>query len=318
MKKFSIIVPVYQNEANLPVTLPAYLDYARGLEGYEVELICVDDGSSDGSLDILVDFQQKNRDVMRVVKLTRNFGQYNALMAGMAVAEGDVMAQLTADMQDPIELFTEMLKKWEGGAKIVIGERTRREDHRLRSYFSRRFNSAVNRLIDKRFPKEGFDFFILDREVADKALAINEKNSSLQVVLIWLGYEYELVPYVRRRREIGKSSWTFWRKVKRMIDVFVSNSYLPIRLVSLLGILSALGSVSYAFFRIIQWLVTGYSGEVRGWTSTAILITFFSGAILFALGIIGEYLWRIFDNTKHHPLYVIDRIHGSSPDDEGR
>ena len=249
MKKFSIIVPVFQNAANLPVTLPAYLGYARGLEGYEVELICVDDGSSDGSLDILVDFQQRNPDVMRVVKLTRNFGQYNALMAGMAVAEGDVMAQLTADMQDPIELFTEMLKKWEDGAKIVIGERTRREDHRLRSYFSRRFNSAVNRLIDKRFPKEGFDFFILDREVADKALDINEKNSSLQVVLIWLGYEYELVPYVRRRREIGKSSWTFWRKVKRMIDVFVSNSYLPIRLVSLLGILSALGAVGYAIFR---------------------------------------------------------------------
>jgi dolichol-phosphate mannosyltransferase len=187
----------------------------------------------------------------------------------------------------------------------------------VRSWFSRRFNRAVSRLIDRRFPPEGFDFFIIDREVAEKALEINEKNSSLQVVVIWLGYDYELVPYVRRRREVGKSAWTFWRKVKRIIDVFVTNSYLPIRVVSLLGMLASLAAVGYALYRIVQWAVTGYAGEVRGWTSTAVLITFFSGAILFALGIIGEYLWRIFDNTKQRPLYVIDRRYGGKQDDEG-
>jgi dolichol-phosphate mannosyltransferase len=314
---FSIIVPVYQNAANLPVSLPVYLEFARNLAGYRVEVICVDDGSTDGSLQVLVDFQRRNPDVMRVVKLTRNFGQYNALMAGIAVAEGDVMGQLTADMQDPVELFAEMLAKWREGYKIVIGERTKREDHRMRAWFSRSFNRMVNRMIDPRFPKEGFDFFILDREVAERALAINEKNTSLQVVMLWLGYEYTTVPYVRKRREIGRSSWTFWRKVKRVIDVFVTNSYKPIRFVSGLGLTAALGAVAYAAYRIIRWLATGYSGEVRGWTSTAVLITFFSGAILFSLGIIGEYLWRIFDNTKHRPLFVIERADPPPADDEG-
>jgi dolichol-phosphate mannosyltransferase len=317
MQVFSIIVPVYQNEANLGASLPVYIEFARTLPGYRVELICVDDGSTDGSLDVLLGFQHRNPDVMRVVKLTRNFGQYNALMAGIAVAEGDVMGQLTADMQDPIELFGEMLEKWEDGFKIVIGERTKREDRRVRSFFSRSFHRLSNRLIDSRFPREGFDFFILDREVAMKALEINEKNSSLQVVMLWLGYEFASVPYVRRRREIGRSSWTFWKKMKRAIDVFVTNSYKPIRMVSGLGFSAALIGGAYAFYRILRWMITGYSGEVQGWTSTAVLITFFSSLILFSLGIIGEYLWRIFDNTKQRPLFVIDRVVEAKEADEG-
>lgn len=318
MKTFSIVVPVYQNELNLPTTLPHYVEFARNLEGYEVELICVDDGSTDGSLGILLRFQEENPDIMRVVKLTRNFGQYNALMAGFAVSTGDAVAQITADMQDPIELFDAMLAEWESGNKIVIGERQKREDTGGSVSMSKLFNRLVNRMIDPRFPKEGFDLFLLDREVADKAVEIDEKNSSMQLVILWLGYDFASVPYVRKQRSLGRSSWTFWKKAKRVIDTFVTNSYKPIRAVSFLGSLFAFIATAYAVYRVLLWLFTGYAGEVQGWTSIAVLISFFSGLILFSLGIIGEYMWRIFDNTKRRPLFVIDEIYGPRGSDDRR
>jgi dolichol-phosphate mannosyltransferase len=308
MKVFSIIVPVYQNAANLPESLPAYLEFAGGLPGFRVEIICVDDGSTDGSLEVLLGFQRENPEVIRVVKLTRNFGQYSALMAGLSVANGDVVGQLTADMQDPVELFEEMLTKWSEGFKIVIGTRTKRHDRFASRLPSRLFNRLVKKAVDPRYPREGFDFFIIDREVAQAALALKEKNTSLQLVILWLGHEFASVPYVRRRREIGKSSWTFWRKIKRAIDVFVTNSYLPIRVMSGLGFTFAFIAFAYIFAFLLRWLITGSTGEVQGWTSLAVMVTFFSGLILLALGIIGEYLWRIFDNTKAHPLFVVDAV----------
>lgn len=313
MKVFSIIVPVYQNAENLPLSLPVYLEFVRSLAGFRTELICVDDGSTDGSLEVLLQFQRENPDVMRVVKLSRNFGQYSALMAGLSVAKGDVMGQLTADMQDPVEMFEDMLSKWSEGFKIVVGERTTRHDGFVVRLFSRIFNRLVKSTVDARYPREGFDFFILDRQVAEEALALREKNTSLQLVMLWLGYEFATVPYVRRRREVGRSAWTFWKKTKRAIDVFVTNSYLPIRAVSGFGFTFSFVAFAYLIYRMVLWAVTGSAGVVQGWLSLAFMVMFFSGLILLALGIIGEYLWRIFDNTKSHPLFIVDAVFEGDP-----
>lgn len=310
MKKFSIIIPVYFNEQNLPETIPRLLDLKNKLSEYQLELIFVDDGSKDKSVEILCNFQAKNPREIKVIKLTRNFGSMSAVQAGLSVSSGDCVGVIAADLQDPPELFLEMIKHWEKGIKAVFAVRKNREDPPLQKLFSNSFYSLLRKYAIPDYPKGGFDFLLIDKQVVEEVNKIKEKNTNLFTLIFWLGYNYVTIPYTRLARTKGKSRWTFSKKIKLFIDSFVSFSYFPIRMVSILGIIFAVTAFAYGIYIFYNWLRGTI--EVEGWTTLMIVLTFTAGLEMTMLGVLGEYLWRILDESRKRPPFVIDKIFDAS------
>ncbi|MDT8318437.1 MAG: glycosyltransferase family 2 protein [bacterium] len=305
-KIFSIVVPVYQNEANLNETVPKLLNLQEQLPNHSLELVFVEDGSSDASYNILYDYQKRHKDNITLVKLTKNFGQIAAIQAGLQISSGDCVGVISADLQDPHELFVDMVKKWEEGVKLVIAERKGREESIRQSFFSNIYWKMVNRYAVENYPAGGYDFFLIDRKIVEDVVNINEKNTHIMVLIFSLGYRYEIIEYTRKERKAGKSQWTLSKKIKLFIDTFVSFSYLPIRGISYTGLGISLLSFCYATIIGIGRFIFG--NPIEGWTTIVILIAIFGGLILLTLGIIGEYIWRILDETRKRPSFVIDKI----------
>ncbi len=309
-KTISIVVPVYFNELNLPDTIPQLLALEDALSGYRLELIFVDDDSKDQSLTMLLDYQKRFPNQIKVVKLTRNFGTMAALQAGLTVATGDCVGVIAADLQDPPELFVEMARQWEAGVKAIFAVRSDREESLLQKTFSNLYYALISRFAVPGYPAGGFDFFLADRQVIDEVNKIHEKNTNLMTLVFWLGYQAVLIPYVRRKRTKGISRWTLGKKIKLFVDTFVSFSYFPIRLFSFLGIIYAVISFSYGAFILISWLTLGI--EVQGWVPMMLVLTFTAGLQMTLLGILGEYMWRTLDEARGRPLFVIDNIYDKS------
>ncbi len=316
MKTFSIVVPVYFNELNLPDTIPQLLALSERLPGYRLELVFVEDGSQDQSLNILLEYQRQFPQQIKVVKLTRNFGTMAALQAGLTVASGDCVGVIAADLQDPPELFLDMMRHWEQGTKVIFAVRADREEPWLQKSFSNLYYALVARFAVPGYPPGGFDFFLADRQVVEEVNKIHEKNTNIMTLIFWLGYQAVFIPYVRRKRTKGKSRWTLAKKVKLFVDTFVSFSYFPIRLFSLVGIVYALLSFAYGLFIFISWLSFGI--EVQGWVPMMLVLTFTAGLQMTLLGILGEYLWRTLDEARGRPLYVIDTVYDSSTHAQGK
>jgi len=314
-KILSIIIPVYFNEPNLPDTIPQLLALADDLPGYQLELVFVDDGSGDRSLEMLFAAREEHPRQIKVVKLTRNFGTMAALQAGLTVAHGDCVGVIAADLQDPPELFLEMIRHWEMGTKAVFAIRSDREETFLQKLFSNSYYALIRRFAIPGYPAGGFDFFLVDRQVVDEVNNIHEKNTNLMTLVFWLGFQAVFIPYVRQRRTKGVSRWTLGKKVKLFVDTFVSFSYFPIRLFSFLGIVYAIISFSYGAFIFISWLSFGI--EVQGWVPMMLVLTFTAGLQMTLLGILGEYLWRTLDEARGRPQFVIDRVYGNAETDQG-
>jgi dolichol-phosphate mannosyltransferase len=310
MKTISIIVPVYYNELNLPDSIPQLLALRHNLDRYQLELVFVDDGSGDRSLSILLEYQRQYPQLIKVVKLTRNFGSMAAVQAGMSVASGDCVAVIAADLQDPPELIVDMVSQWERGVKAVFAIRANREESIPTKWFSHFYYFLVRRFVANNYPEGGFDFFLIDRQIVDDVKKIQEKNTNLMTLIFWLGYQASFIPYVRRRRTKGKSRWNLGKKVKLFIDSFVSFSYFPIRLLSVIGLVYAMASFLYGLIIIYSRLWHGV--EVRGWVPMMVLLSFTAGLQMTMLGVLGEYLWRTLDEVRKRPPYVIDTIYNST------
>ena len=308
MKTFSIVIPVYFNEPNLPNTVPQLLALGKTLKEYQLELVFVDDGSGDRSLETLLDFQKKYPEIIKVVKLNRNFGSMAAIQAGLTIARGDCIGIIAADLQDPPELFVDMISHWEKGIKTIFAVRKNREDGKISNFFSKAYYALIRRFAIPHYPSGGFDFFLADKQVVREVNKINEKNTNLMSLVFWLGYSSVLIPYVRRKREKGISRWTFSKKFKLFIDSFVAFSYVPIRFLSGLGLLVAASAFLYGGFVLFTWFTSGIA--VKGFTALMILLTLTSGIQMTMLGVLGEYLWRTLDETRRRPHYVIDQIFG--------
>lgn len=306
MKKlFSIVIPIYKSEQNLPVTIPFIMEQIPILfPTYDVELILVNDGSPDNSWELMKQYQKQYPDTIRIASLTRNFGQAMATHCGARMAKGQAVGVISADLQDPFELFSDMLKEWENGAELVCGVRADRKERGLSILFSKLTHALVHRFINSSYPKGGFDFFVMDRVVAERYISIQERNGSPQILLLWLGCKTMYLPYTRKQREIGTSGWTLSKKIKGFIDTFITNTYLPLRIMSVIGFACAFGAFIYAIFIVAAVFLI--ESPVMGWSSLAALVTFFGGLILASLGLIGEYLWRVFDAVKGRPLYLVD------------
>ena len=304
MPKLSVIVPCYFNEGNIPVTVPGLIaNEANFPEDLEFEYVFVDDGSGDGTVAALHRMRAQYPDRIRVVELVANVGSYNAIVAGMAAATGDCLAIITADMQDPPELMVQMYDYWRKGFKLVIGNRQDREETGLSQVFAKTFHWLMKHLALKNIPDGGFDFVFFDRQVCDDVVRMQERNSNLFYLMIWLGYDYVNIPYVRRKREIGKSRWTLQKKVKLLIDSLLSFSYFPIRAISVLGL--GLGLVALFYGVYIIGLKLFGNGEPEGWTALMVVVLFVAAFQMIALGVIGEYVWRSLDAARHRPMYVV-------------
>lgn len=309
MKKISIVIPVYFNETNLPDTVPQLLSLEEKLPGYSLELVFVDDGSGDRSLDVLRNYRSKSPERIKVVKLTRNFGSMSAIQAGFTVATGNCVGMISADLQDPPEIFLDMISHWEKGSKAVFAVRQDREEHLVQKVFSNTYYSLIRKFALADYPNGGFDFFLVDRQVVGDLNRIQEKNTNIMTLVYWLGYKPVMIPYIRRQRAKGKSRWTFAKKVKLFIDTFVAFSFVPIRILSALGLLVAVGSFFYGGYVLFYWYFYGI--EVKGYVPIIVALAFNSGLQMAMLGVLGEYLWRTLDEVRRRPQFVIDEIYQS-------
>ncbi len=301
-KLFSIVVPIYGNEKNIPITIPYFISKLDLFPKYDVEIIMVCDGSPDASYEEMKTMYERYPGIIRIVNFTRNFGQGAAVHCGMDMAKGDIIGVISCDMQDPFELFVDMVAAWEEGYKLVIASRKGRNESGVSTQAAKLLHRLVNRFVDRRYPTGGFDFFLVDRKVAEQFCQIDAANGSMQMLLIWMGYKYKNIEYIREERKVGKSGYNFWRKLNVAIGIFVTYSTLFTQIWAFIG--GGLGLVgAIAFLVTLVMLLNGLHTGIWLVISFVALCT---GLVLCSVSAVGEYIWRIFDNSKHRPRYVID------------
>lgn len=302
----SVVVPVYFNERSLPSLFEALQQVETGLRerGLGLELIFVDDGSRDGSLAALREIKRR-RPATKVVKLTRNFGAVHASKTGMRFVTGDCFLVLAADLQDPPELILEMADHWRQGAKFVICVRQDRQDSPAAILFSKLYYLLLRLFVVRDYPPGGYDPGLMSRDFLPYMLD-SGKNVNTPLFAYWLGFEPVKIYYTRRKRLHGKSRWTFLKRVKFFVDSILGFSIVPIRLMSLFGALVSLASFGYG--AVIAVNALRGMADVPGFPTLVVIISFLLGVVIMMLGIIGEYIWRIFDEVSRRPEAVIDEI----------
>lgn len=314
MKKLTLVVPVF-NEIEV---LPKFYERAARVMGdlearARVKLLFVDDGSTDGSFEALTRLAEKDGRI-RVLRLSRNFGSYVALTAGLANADGDAAVVLSADLQDPPELVPELVAKWEAGSDVVWAvRRSRQKDPWLRRMTAGLFYGIFRRIAFPNYPPNGYDFCLVSRAVIEAVTHGQERNTSIFALIVWAGFQSAAVPYDRGERAAGATHWTFGKMFRLAADSIISFSVLPVRLA--LGAAMLLGVALFCYMGfVIYGTLTGRFHFPPGWPSTMTIILLTSGIQLLVLAVLGEYLWRTLDQTRGRPLYVISRRVGYKDD----
>lgn len=316
----SLIVPVYRNEENLPDLLAAVAQLAAGEpEGFEC--VFVVDGSPDRSYEKLRGQLPLWPFESQLILLTRNFGSFAAIRAGLEAARGDCFAVMAADLQEPPELVQAMSRVLHAGdADVVVGLRNSRDDPALSRWLAKTYWGLYRRWVVKDMPPGGVDIFGCNRPFRDSLLKMREAHSSLVAQVFWLGFRRHYIPYDRRARVHGKSAWSFSRKLEYMLDSVFAFTDLPIRLLLRTGLVVTIGSAFFAGMLAIA-RVAGYIA-VPGYAMTMMAIVFFGAVNLFALGVVGSYAWRAYENSKQRPLNVVLAHHewniGDTANDRSR
>lgn len=302
--KFSFIIPCFYNEQNIPVTFSKLLDNENSFgDEVEFEYVFIDDGSKDNTWVELQKIHVAYPEKVRLLRFGKNVGSYVAITAGMKKATGDIHVVVSADLQDPVELTVEMYKHWKNGFKLVIGQRANNMDGLVSKSTSKLFNSLMRKYAISDLPKGGFDFVLFDKVVKEQVLLTGEKNTNILYLMFVLGYPTATVPYVRQERKLGKSRWTFKKKMKLFIDSFIAFSFVPIRILSVTGLLFGFLSLVYSIYILINRLTGNI--EIEGWSALMITVLFIGSFQMIGLGILGEYLWRILDEVRNRPQYTI-------------
>lgn len=304
--KLSIIIPVYYNEDTLELL---YEDLAKkvipNINSYEI--VFVDDGSGDMSWDIICKLRSKDPHV-KAVKLSRNFGEHSAILAGLSVCTGDCAVTKQADLQEDSLLILDMYESWKKGNKVVLAARATREDSFFVKFFANIYYSLIRRFVSNRMPKGGCDCYLIDRKVIDVLVSMDEMNSSLTLQVLWVGFKTDVIYFHRKERESGTGRWTFAKKFKLLLDSFVSFSYVPIRLMWLIGIMFFVFAIVWGIIIFAEYFSKGT--PMAGWSSLMCVLLISIGLILWMLGMLGEYVWRTFDATRNRRPYIIDEVHG--------
>jgi len=300
--KISFVIAVYRNQGSIAKTYEKINElFSDKLRDLDYDIVFVDDGSDDGSLQEILDIRKSDKRI-KAISFTRNFGQMAAILAGLQEVDGDAVINISADMQDPIDLIPQMIQKWRSGSEIVICYRTDRSDNFTAKFFSRLAYGAL-RISLPQIPPGGFDYVLIDRQALDAFNSIDIRNRFFQGDLLWTGYRTSFIPYVRQKRIVGKSQYNFEKKLKNFLDGFLDSSYLSIRIISLIGIIISFLSVLYSISIVVAW----FKGATpfTGFAPIMILILFIGGLILVMLGILGEYIWRIYDEVRKKPNFLI-------------
>jgi dolichol-phosphate mannosyltransferase len=306
MKTVSVIVPVYYNAGSLPTLFEALVavESDLGHRDLAMNLIFVDDGSGDDSFDQLLQVKEL-RPATTILKLSRNFGSSQAIKAGLEHVSGDCFTWIAADLQDPPTLITAMVDEWLKGSKFTVCARAERYDPLGTRVFAHLYYALVRRLVAPDYPEGGFDIALFDRQLL-RFFQNSSKNINLSLLAHSLGFRPVIIPYRRIARVHGKSRWTISKKVKLLVDSFVGFSFLPIRLISLVGL--AVAGVSFLYGLVVIIGVLARGRVVPGFAALAALISFLLGLVIIMLGILGEYLWRILDETNKRPEAVVEQV----------
>jgi len=303
----SFVIPVYYNEGCLFDTMSSLMEVIRQNTRFSFEVIFIDDGSQDNSFHELLEIQKANPKIVKLIKLTRNFGQPAARLAGLKYAKGRCVISMSADGQDPVSLCHDMLKEhFENNYEIVICTRSARDESFYRRLTSQLFYWMMRKLSFSNMPTGGFDYILIGRKVLNVLLQNQDAQPFIQGQILWSGYTPKFIHYHRLARKTGRSRWTFGKKIALLIDGVINYSFLPIRLMSLIGIFVSFLGFIMAFIILIRRAIIG--SQVPGWTTLTILILIVSGIQMIMIGIVGEYLWRTLAQSRDRDHFVIEKV----------
>jgi dolichol-phosphate mannosyltransferase len=304
----AIVVPVFNEHDNLARFHDEVSAVMRGLGDYDWEFVFVDDGSRDGSFDVLRMLHERD-DRVTALRFPRNFGSHVAIAAGIGRSCGDAAVIMAADLQDPPALIREFVARWREGYDVVWGARSGRDDGAVRAWAMGRFYTLVRRFAIPTYPKGGTgSFCLIAKPVMDAFRQMNERNRLTFGLIAWAGFRETQVPYHRPSRLVGASSWTTSKMVKWAIDTFISFSLFPIRTITYIVLVVSGLSFLFGFYVLLNKLL--YGTRVMGWSSVMLAVLLLGGVQLVMIGVLGEYLWRILDESRGRPLYIVERTLG--------
>lgn len=303
-KLVSILVPCLNEQASIENFMAVINPVLESLQE-DFEFLFIDDGSDDNTFTILKNLTDLDNRV-KVISLSRNFGKEAALTAGLDFVSGDAVIPIDVDLQDPVELIPLMIEKWKAGSEVVLARRINRpSDNHLRKWSVKIFYKLISSLSSTPIPEDVGDYRIMDRVVVESILLMPERNRFMKGILSWPGFTTEFIDFSRPQRTSGRSKWRLWKLFNHGLDGIFSFSTAPLRVWTYAGLILSFMSLSYLLFVITKTLVFGV--DLPGYASLVSIILFFSGINLIGLGILGEYLGRVFIEVKQRPVYLIKR-----------
>ena len=308
MKKITILVPAYNEEESLPLLYDRVSKVMNSMKKYEFELLIVNDGSKDKTINIIKDLRNKDSRVC-YVDFARNFGKEIAMIAGLDYTTGDCVVIMDADLQDPPELIPEMVKYWEEGYDDVYGRRkSRKGETWLKKLTSKMYYKVLQSLTRVPIQKDTGDFRLLDRRCINALKNMRETGRCSKSLFSWIGYNKKEILYDRDPRIAGQTKWNYKKLIDLAIDGITAITTSPLRFSAYLSIPTFLGLFVYAIYVIVKCIK--FNVTIQAFQATILLIHFFSGIQIVLIGIVGEYLGRIFNETKHRPLYLVNEYNG--------
>lgn len=301
----SLIVPCYNEEEALPFLYNALTDVRKEVSEHEFEFIFVNDGSRDKTADVIKGFAKEDKDVKYII-FSRNFGKEAAMYAGLCKANGDLVAIMDADMQDPPSLIPSMIKSIENDeADIIASRRVSREgEPKIRSFFARLFYKIINKMVEVEIADGARDFRLMKRQVVDAIIDLDERQRFSKGIFAWVGFRTKWIEFVNTERVAGETKWSFWKLFKYAIDGIVSFTTAPLKFATYTGFATATLGFVYLIYYFIRAIILRIYNEVPGYPSLLCFILFIGGLILICLGVLGEYIGRTFIEVKRRPLYI--------------
>lgn len=308
MKTISIIIPAYNEEESLPYLMERLTKLIDGIKNYEFEILFVNDGSKDKTIDLIKEYREKDKRVS-YVDFARNFGKELAMIAGLDYAKGDAVIFMDADLQDPPELIPEMIKYWEEGYDDVYAQRrSRKGETWLKKFTSKMYYRVLQSLTKVEIQKDTGDFRLLDRRCVNALKQMRETGRNSKSMFSWIGYKKKAILFDRDERVAGKTKWNYAKLINLAIDGITSFTTSPLRLSTYIAIPTFIALFVYFIYVIVKCI--RYGIVMEAFQAIILLVLFFSGVQILLFGIVGEYLGRIFNESKNRPLYLVNEYNG--------
>lgn len=315
MKKISLLIPAYNEEETLPLLYNELCNVIKDIENYEFEILFINDGSNDNTLNILRMMQDRDSRV-NYISFSRNFGKETAMIAGFDYASGDAAVVLDADLQDPPQLLSDMIKYWEQGYDDVYAKRRTREGESwLKKFTSHAFYKLLQKMTKIQIQEDTGDFRLLDKSAIQALKKLREKQRYTKGMFSWIGFNKKEILFDRKPRAAGKTKWNYLKLFNLALEGVTSFTTFPLRIATLIGMIVSVLSIIYMFIILIKSII--WQDPVQGYPSMMVTILFLGGVQLISLGIIGEYVGRIFNETKNRPLYIVSEHNNNKISDGG-